>query len=380
MRSSVKYLSAQAAGKNVYVGLSGGVDSAVTAALLQEAGARVTTVFIKGWYPPGMPCTWADDRRDAMRVAAHLRLPFITLDASKEYKEGVIDYLLREYKAGRTPNPDIMCNREVKFGAFYDFARAHGADFIATGHYARIEQGSNARGAGEQGIAQASLLRGADEGKDQSYFLWAIPKDALQHTLFPLGALHKAEVRELAAKYRLPNATRRDSQGICFLGSVSIEDFLTKEFGAESGPAVDEAGNLVGQHTGALLATLGQKVALANAEPGPWYVIAKDIQKNELVVSKMQKSSICNSLAISGGNFFRLPSAASNSAHADPSGIACVAQYRYHGPRIPGILHLKEGRTTATFIPHEPIAEPIASGQSLVLYSGEACIGGGIIG
>jgi tRNA-specific 2-thiouridylase len=163
--------------KRIYVGLSGGVDSAVTAALLKKAGAHVTGVFIKGWYPPGMPCTWGDDRRDAMRVAA-----------------------------GRTPNPYIMCNRDVKFGAFYAFARSRGADFIATGHYAREEQA----------LERRYLHRGIDHTKDQSYFLWAIPQEALDQSLFPLGTYHKVEVRSLAKAFQLPVATKKDSQGICF--------------------------------------------------------------------------------------------------------------------------------------------------------------------
>jgi len=182
-------------GKKIYVGLSGGVDSAVSAALLQQAGAQVTGVFIKGWYPPGMPCTWAAERRDAMLVAARLHIPFETCDARAEYKKEVIDYLLSEYRAGRTPNPDVMCNKEVKFGAFYRFAKAAGADAIAMGHYRSGE-------------------------KDQSYFLWAVPKDILNATLFPVGKYAKEEVRALAKQFDLPVAEKKDSQGICFLGSV----------------------------------------------------------------------------------------------------------------------------------------------------------------
>jgi tRNA-specific 2-thiouridylase len=249
------------AGKRIFVGLSGGVDSAVTAALLQEAGAQVTGVFIKGWYPEGLPCTWAADRRDAMRVAAHLGIPFHTLDASSEYKKAVIDYLIREYGAGRTPNPDIMCNREVKFGAFYEFARSHGADAIATGHYARHEGGA--------------LLAGVDETKDQSYFLWAVAPEALAYALFPLGSMRKSEVRASAERLGLPNAAKRDSQGICFLGSVSMEDFLRAELPVAPGEAHDTEGVVVGRHEGALLATLGERVALAPPLPPPSLVVGK---------------------------------------------------------------------------------------------------------
>lgn len=336
-------------GKKVFVGLSGGVDSAVSAALLQQAGADLTGVFIKGWYPPGMPCTWAQDRRDAMRVAAHLNIPFHTLDASAEYKKGVIDYLLSEYAAGRTPNPDIMCNREVKFGAFYRFAKQHGADLIATGHYARIEEGK--------------LLRGVDDSKDQSYFLWAIPQESLAHTLFPVGGMPKDEVRALAQKLSLPVADKRDSQGICFLGSISVDEFLRMELDTKTGKAMDESGAEVGTHDGAVLYTLGTRIALQDAAPGPWYVVRKDLEKNMVVVRHGSVE------ALPGADSIRLRE--ENWFETMPGKVE--AQYRYHGPRIAGSY------ADHAFIPDAPLREPVASGQSLVLYAGDACIGGGII-
>lgn len=338
-------------GRNVFVGLSGGVDSAVTAALLKERGADVTGVFIKGWYPPGMPCTWADDRRDAMRVSAHLHIPFLTLDASKEYKESVIDYLLREYREGRTPNPDIMCNRDVKFGAFHKFAKESGADYIATGHYAQTRDGK--------------LFRGVDESKDQSYFLWAVPKEALKDTLFPLGEMRKEEVRKLAKKYDLPNAAKKDSQGICFLGSISVEDFLREEMHPEPGKAIDADGKEIGMHDGAVLYTLGERVALNNATPGPWYVVSKDLRTNTIVVSKgvpATASSEINPIDLSSTNWF----------NSELNGEV-EAQYRYHGPRIRGT------HKNGIFMPLASLPEPIVSGQSLVLYNNDECLGGGII-
>lgn len=339
-------------GKKVFVGLSGGVDSAVSAALLKEAGAEVTGVFIKGWYPPGMPCTWSADRRDAMRVAAALHIPFHTLDASDEYKRGVIDYLLAEYRAGRTPNPDSMCNREVKFGAFYAFARAQGADLIATGHYAQHEAGK--------------LLRGVDATKDQSYFLWAVSKEALAHTVFPLGAREKTATRELAKKYRIPVADKKDSQGICFLGSISVEDFLRSEFGSMDGRAVDSEGTQVGMHDGVLLYTLGERVPLRDAAPGPWYVIAKDVAANVLTVARVPGTHKQT------GNIELLET---NWLSDIVPGESLIAQYRYHGPRVPGTLSANR----QAFLPEASIKEPIASGQSLVLYRDEQCVGGGII-
>jgi tRNA-specific 2-thiouridylase len=303
--------------KKIYVGLSGGVDSAVSAALLQQAGAEVTGVFIKGWYPPGMPCTWAAERRDAMLVAAKLQIPFETLDARVEYKKGVIDYLLAEYRAGRTPNPDVMCNKEVKFGAFYRFAKAAGADAIATGHYRSGE-------------------------KDQSYFLWAVPKEILQETIFPVGHYEKEEVRALAKEFELPVAEKKDSQGVCFLGSVSIEEFLKKELGDDN-PA--------------LLYTIGQRVPRPD---GPWYVVGKDVEKKEIKVSKTRATDT-RTIHFTDANW------------VDESTGELEAQYRYRGPRVTGSA---EGNT---FIAHAALPELSAPGQSLVFYRGTELVGGGII-
>lgn len=339
-------------GKRIFVGLSGGVDSAVTAALLKQQGADIVGVFIKGWYPPGMPCSWAADRRDAMRVAASLHIPFHTLDASLEYKQGVIDYLLSEYKAGRTPNPDVMCNREVKFGAFYRFAKEKGADYIATGHYARTENGS--------------LLRGVDESKDQSYFLWAVPKEALSMTLFPLGEMQKIQTRMLAKRYALPNARKRDSQGICFLGSISVDDFLRSEFGTAEGIAEDDSGNHIGMHDGALLHTLGERVALRGAASGPWYVVGKDVAQNRLVVSKdRERQARSGAIPLTQANWLEDPA----------DGEPLLAQFRYHGPVITGTLTADK----SAFVPDAPLPEPLAEGQSLVAYRGAVLIGGGIV-
>ena len=311
-------------GKKIFVGLSGGVDSAVSAALLKKAGADVTGVFIKGWYPPDMPCTWSEERRDAMRVAARLRLPIRTLDASAEYKKSVIDYLLAEYRAGRTPNPDVMCNREVKFGAFYRYAIEEGADAIATGHYRSGE-------------------------KDQSYFLWAVPKDVLAATLFPVGAMDKSEVRKLAKKYNLPVAEKKDSQGICFLGAVSVKEFLSQEFGNDN-PA--------------LLYTLGQRIPHPD---GLRYVSGKNVTTGEIMVSETRAS---NERTVTFTNV---------NWHNDPE-TAESAQTRYRGPVLTG--RVLDDR----FVSDEPLPETPAPGQSIVFYSprGEAgkddvLVGGGII-
>jgi tRNA-uridine 2-sulfurtransferase len=327
-------------GKNIHVGLSGGVDSAVSAALLRQAGATVTGIFIKGWYPPGMPCTWAEDRRDAMRVAARLRVPFYTLDASEDYKKNVIDYLLSEYRAGRTPNPDVMCNRDIKFGAFYRFALKAGADGIATGHYRSGE-------------------------KDQSYFLWAVPKEVLESTLFPVGAMDKSAVRSIATRLALPVAQKKDSQGICFLGSISVDDYLRSHYGESPGNAYDTFGREVGAHMGAILYTIGERIPLAHARhEGPWYVIAKDIVANTITVSRSRapdREHASNHIQFSGANWIRNP------------GDMTHAQYRYRGPRVPGTV---DG---SVFRAERELPELPAPGQSIVFYAGNALVGGGII-
>ncbi|HEX5774614.1 MAG TPA: tRNA 2-thiouridine(34) synthase MnmA [Candidatus Paceibacterota bacterium] len=345
-----RFVNSALLGKRIFIGLSGGVDSAVTAALLKEAGADIAGVFIQGWYPPGMPCTWREDRRDAMRVAARLGIPFATLDASAEYKRAVIHYLLSEYREGRTPNPDVMCNREVKFGAFYRFAKEHGADLIATGHYARALKGQ--------------LFRGVDETKDQSYFLWAVPQEALLRTIFPLGEMRKDETRALARRHRLPNAGKRDSQGICFLGSISVDDFLRAEFGEETGAVLDTDGKEIGQHDGALLHTIGQRLPLPD---GPWYVVRKDIERNALIVSRERhRASVGCMIKLSSANWLAAPG----------EGETLHAQYRYHGPVIVGRL----AADGDAFISEGDLPEELAEGQSLVVYRGEECLGGGIIG
>ncbi len=323
--------------KQIFIGLSGGVDSAVSASLLQEAGAFVHAVFVKGWYPPGMPCTWAQDRRDAMRVAAHLGLPFTTLDASARYKRSVIDYLVAEYGAGRTPNPDVMCNRDIKFGALYAFAKERGAEYLATGHY-------------------------VDGEKDQRYFLWAVPKERWDSLVFPLAGMTKARVRALAASRNLPVARKPDSQGVCFLGDISVDEFLREQFAPESGPAHDGSGTLIGRHDGAVLYTLGERVSLREARSaGPWFVRAKDLANNLLTVSREREPASAAAIGFSVPNWIR-----------EPHSVA-VAQLRYRGPRVPGTIR------DNLFVPRDALSEPYAPGQSIVFYDEQGELVGGAV-
>ena len=264
-------------GAKVFVGLSGGVDSSVAAALLIKQGYDVTGVFMRNWSEPHLdshkgPC-WIDERRDAMRVAAKLKIPFLTFDFEKEYKSQVVDYMFREYRAGRTPNPDIMCNKLIKFPLFWREAKKLGADFIATGHYARIRpplappsKGGDRLSSPSEGEARRGLgfklLKGVDEKKDQSYFLYGLSQEDLLHTLFPVGDLTKPEVRKIAAKLNLPTAKKEESMGICFVGEVKIKDFLRVKIKPRPGNIVDTEGNVIGKHDGIWYYTIGQAQAV----------------------------------------------------------------------------------------------------------------------
>ena len=256
-------------GKTVYVGMSGGVDSSVSALLLKEQGYNVVGVYMKNWSRdlPGMKCPWAEDLADAKRVAVKLGIDFKVFDFEKEYHDKVVDYMLAEFKAGRTPNPDIMCNQEIKFKLFYEVSMEQGADFIATGHYARVKDGK--------------LLRAADENKDQTYFLYRISEEALSHTLFPIGDMLKPDVKKLAAEKGLHNAYRKESMGVCFVGDVGMDDFLKEYFPVTPGDIIDaETGEKLGVHEGAVFYTIGQRHGLNIGGGLPYYVVSKDMDKN----------------------------------------------------------------------------------------------------
>lgn len=343
---------------NVFVGLSGGVDSSVTAAQLIKENHAVRGVFLKGWYPENIPCTWKEDRQDAMRVAAHLGIPFSTLDLTKEYKESVIDYLIHEYKEGRTPNPDVLCNRDIKFGAFLTWAKENGADKVATGHYARVEE--------KDGIF--CLHRGKDLKKDQSYFLYALTQHELAHILFPLGNIEdKSKTRTLAKKYNLPVAEKRDSQGLCFIGHVDIEAFLREYIPLSPGKVLDTNGNEIGTHEGVEVYTIGQRHGFSAKDNEPTYVLAKDLVNNTITVGSKEEQikRAPKELTITNMTW----------THAFPVGNDITAQYRYHGEEVAVQEITKEGKVVFA----EKLLEVPASGQILVFYRGEECLGGGTI-
>src|SRR3989344_4972158 len=283
--------------KKVFVGLSGGVDSSVAALLLKQQGYEVVGVYMKNWSQdlPGMPCPWKEDFQDAKRVAVQLSIDFKVYDFEKQYRHEVVDYMLNEVKAGRTPNPDIMCNQEIKFKLFLNTALSDGTDLIATGHYARIvnsNQKLENSGAAKNKklIANSSLLiprllQAKDENKDQTYFLYRITKEALQKTVFPLGELTKPAVRELAEKNNLVTAKKKESMGICFVGKVPIKDFLSQFIKTKAGKIIDQSGVTIGEHDGAIFYTIGQRHGLEVGGGLPLYVTGKDMKKNEVHVT-----------------------------------------------------------------------------------------------
>lgn len=345
--------------KKVFVGLSGGVDSSVASVLLKKEGYDVTGVFIKTWHPDFLPCTWKEERLDAMRVAAHLDIPFLTFDFEKEYKKNVADYFISEYKSGRTPNPDVMCNKEIKFGAFLKKAQAMGALFIATGHYAR-----------KDGVR---LLMGIDADKDQAYFLWTLSPEQLKHALFPIGKYKKETVRKLAKKFGLPTAQKKDSQGICFLGKTDMKEFLAHYMSPRAGSVVNEQGDVVGTHQGAFFYTLGERhgftITAHDDRAKPYYIVKKDLKNNVIMVSHVIHSKdelfSQNKIDLENVNWI--------SGSAPDNGKKYMAQIRYHGEFLP--CHIKDS-ATIIFAKSQTRA---ASGQSAVVYDGDVCLGGGII-
>jgi tRNA-specific 2-thiouridylase len=344
--------------KTVFVGVSGGVDSSVSLALLQEAGYNVIGVFIRTWTPDFIECTWRDERRDAMRVCASLDVPFLECDAEDAYKKGVADYMIEEYKNGRTPNPDVMCNREVKFGVFWQFAKAHGADFIATGHYAQNSKG---------------LKRGVDNSKDQSYFLWTLTPEDLAHTLFPIGHLQKSEVRKLAKKFNLPTAEKKDSQGVCFLGPLDMKDFLKHYIDTRQGNVETTDGEVIGTHDGVLLYTLGERhgftITKTTPEDSPYYIVAKDINNNKLIVSHNKNENKKNNEIVTLKNVV--------IRGEIKIGKSYFAQVRYHGENLK--VEILEHKDNTLKIKFQNPDSALASGQSVVIYEKDICIAGGVV-
>jgi tRNA-specific 2-thiouridylase len=349
--------------KKVFIGVSGGVDSSVSALLLQKQGYDVTGVFIKAWHPDFLPCNWRAEMRDAMRVCAKLGIPFLMCDLEKEYKTEVIDYLIAEYAAGRTPNPDILCNKQIKFGGFLKFAQERGADFVATGHYAQAMNIDGAR----------ALCNSVDTEKDQTYFLWTLTPEKLAHVLFPIGHLPKKEVRAIAEKHGLHTSTKKDSQGLCFIGHVDIKTFLRRYIKTKPGDVLNEQGNVIGTHDGSELYTIGERhgflVDTNKDRSQAHYIISKDIKNNTITVTADKKESQqIQTIVLDQVSFTRISPGEDEEIEA---------RIRYRGQLHPGVLR-KNASGEYEYHCVTPIEQP-SLGQSLVMYKRGECIGGGVI-
>jgi tRNA-specific 2-thiouridylase len=353
--------------KRVILGLSGGVDSAVAAVLLKDEGYDVHALHMTNWEDDEGYCTAAEDLQDARRVCEQLDIPLHHVNFSKQYRDQVFDYFLDEYRRGRTPNPDVLCNREIKFGVFRNYARRLGGDLLATGHYAR------------SGIVDGhgALFKGKDPNKDQSYFLHAVSADALAETLFPLGELMKGEVRRIARDRGLPNFAKKDSTGICFIGERPFREFLETYLPANPGPMRTPGGEVIGEHQGLMFYTLGQRQGLhiggirGRAEL-PWYVVAKDLDDNALIVAQGE-----HELLFSKG----LTATDASWISAAPAGLAeglhCKAKVRYRQPDQACVVRdLGDGRLDVRFDERQ---RAVAPGQFVVFYDESLCLGGAVI-
>ncbi|MEP7166860.1 MAG: tRNA 2-thiouridine(34) synthase MnmA [Candidatus Woesebacteria bacterium] len=345
--------------KKIALGMSGGVDSSVSAVLLQKAGYDVTGVFLECWRAPG--CRAEEDRKDALAIALKLGIPFQVLDFKEAYRQKVVEYFFETYKAGKTPNPDVLCNKEIKFGLFYDWAMEQGFDAVATGHYAQI--------------IDNALVRSVDEHKDQTYFLYRLREEQLSHVLFPIGHLTKPEVRKLAKEYELLTATKPDSQGICFIGEINVHNFLKDRLGENPGDVVDTKGRVIGRHKGLWFYTIGQRHGFDDAfvvktiegidkhAIPPFYVIHKDGEKNQLVVG-FGAETYKDTFEIEDIHWIR-----SSSGEDDQK---LMVRIRHTGQLIP--CTLKGNKINLC-----EAQQGVASGQSAVFYHQDTCYGGGII-
>lgn len=350
--------------KTVVVGMSGGVDSSVAALLLKQQGFRVIGLFMRNWEESeGGVCAADDDFADVVRVCSLLDIPYYTVNFSKQYMERVFSYFLAEYRAGRTPNPDVLCNREIKFGPFKEYAKKLGADFIATGHYCGISH--------EKGVHR--LLKARDAAKDQTYFLNQLTQPQLDGVLFPLANLEKKEVRALAEEYRLATAKKKDSTGICFIGERNFRKFLQTYLPAMPGKIVNEAGETVGEHIGLMYYTLGQRRGLdlggRKGEDGRWFVVKKDLEHNILVVSHGDETPLLSTVVeVTEMNY--IPTMPEDRA------FDCTAKVRYRQEEQRVHVDLHGGDATLTF---ETPQRAVTPGQYAALYSETDCLGGGVI-
>ena len=354
----------------VVVGMSGGVDSSVTALLLKEQGYDVVGVFMKNWDDTddmGV-CTATEDYKDVAKVANQIGVPYYSVNFEKEYWDRVFEYFLAEYRLGRTPNPDVMCNKEIKFKAFLDYAMQLGADYVATGHYAQVTHD-------EDGTVH--MLRGVDNNKDQTYFLSQLSQEQLAKTMFPLGHMEKSEVREIAEKANLATAKKKDSTGVCFIGEKNFKEFLGKYLPAQPGKMVTLDGQVKGAHAGLMYYTIGQRQGLGigggqGESSEPWFVVGKELATNTLLVGQgfHHEHLYATSLEASDIHF--------TTNEKKETEFTCTAKFRYRQQDTEVKVILNDDQTKATVIFSEPV-RAITPGQAVVFYQGDECLGGGLI-
>jgi len=360
-------LKNQVANKRVILGLSGGVDSAVAAILLQNAGADVHALHMTNWEDEDGYCTAADDLQDSRNICEQLDIPLHHVNFSKQYRDQVFEYFLDEYKLGRTPNPDVLCNREIKFGVFRDYTKRLGGDLLATGHYAQTDV-VNGHGA---------LFKGADPGKDQSYFLHAVSAEALAETVFPLGDIQKAEVRKIARDAGLAVHDKKDSTGICFIGERPFREFLATYLPANPGPMCTPGGETLGEHQGLMYYTLGQRQGLGiggrnDRSEEPWYVVGKNLDSNTLIVAQGEHEMLFSDWLIATDTSW-IGIAPAGLAE----GLRCHAKVRYRqADQACVVMALDDNRVEVRFDARQ---KAIAPGQFVVFYDKEQCLGGAVI-
>jgi tRNA-uridine 2-sulfurtransferase len=348
----------------VVVGMSGGVDSSVAALLLKQQGYDVIGIFMKNWddTDENGVCTATEDYNDVVRVCNQIGIPYYAVNFEKEYWDKVFTYFLDEYKAGRTPNPDVLCNKEIKFKAFLEHAMSLGADYLAMGHYARVEYRDG----------EYKMLRGVDQNKDQTYFLNQLGQEQLSKIMFPIGNIEKAKVREIAKEAGLVTATKKDSTGICFIGERNFKEFLSNYLPAQPGTMQTLDGEVKGKHDGLMYYTIGQRHGLGIGGSGePWFVIGKNLKENILYVAQGFDNELLYSDAIIATNVNWV------SGRIPTEPLTCTAKFRYRQPDTGVTVHVIDEKTVKVVF-DQPV-RAVTPGQAVVFYNGEECLGGGTI-